>query len=209
MLDRLQGHDDWLLIKPWIQQASNCIAPKALVLPYLQGLSDGADPLNPTVDLQTTGFCPFGGVFLGGPGVGYDPLTYPDVGQNQGQGFAADLSGNELPNAPHWTGNIGAQYTLPLGAWDLTLRGDYYRQGKSFARVYNTVSDRLRSWGSANLAITVERPESGLAFQLYVKNLFDDAPITGTFINSDDSGLTTNVFTLDPRIIGFSVAKKF
>lgn len=91
----------------------------------------------------------------------------------------------------------------------MTLRGDYYRQGKSWARVYNAVNDRLRSWGNANLAITVERPDSALTFQLYVKNLLNDTPITDAFINSDDSGLTTNVFTLDPRIIGFSVAKKF
>lgn len=57
--------------------------------------------------------------------------------------------------------------------------------------------------------MTLTRPESELAFQLYVKNLFDDAPITDFFTNSDDTGLTTNVFTLDPRIIGFSVTKSF
>ncbi|QNQ11906.1 TonB-dependent receptor [Sphingomonas alpina] len=209
VMDRLQGHDDWILIKPWLQQASNCVAPKALVLPYLQGLYIEHDPSNPIVTPQITGFCPFGGVLLGGPGVGYDPFTYTDVGQNQGQGFAANLSGNELPNAPHWTVNIGTQYTIPIDTWNVTLRGDYYRQGKSWARVYNAVNDRLRSWGNANLAITVERPDSALTFQLYVKNLLNDTPITDAFINSDDSGLTTNVFTLDPRIIGFSVAKKF
>ena len=48
-----------------------------------------------------------------------------------------------------------------------------------------------------------------LTVQLYVKNLFNSTPITDAFINSDDSGLTTNVFTLDPRIIGFSIAKRF
>src|SRR3546814_2133522 len=31
---------------------------------------------------------------------------------NMGRGFAADLTGNELPNAPRLTFNIGAQYTL-------------------------------------------------------------------------------------------------
>jgi hypothetical protein len=28
-------------------------------------------------------------------------------------------------------------------------------------------------------------------------------------VNSDDNGLTTNVFTPDPRIIGFSMSKRF
>ena len=138
-------------------------------------------------------------------GVTYDPADAP----NQGRGFYADLGGNELPNAPHWTFNIGAQYMLPLGDWGLTLRGDYYRQGESWARVYNTAIDRLKAWDNANLSLTLDRPASGLAFQFYVKNVFDKTPITDSFINSDDSGLTTNVFTLDPRIIGISITKKF
>ncbi len=80
---------------------------------------------------------------------------------------------------------------------------------KSYARVYDTEYDRLRAWDNANLAVTLERPKSQFAMQLYVKNLFDDAPITNTFTNSDDTGLSANIFTLDPRIIGFSVTKRF
>jgi outer membrane receptor protein involved in Fe transport len=220
VLDRTQGHDDWTLVKPWIQQASNCIAPTALVEQWLQYRNSNPSEAG-VVNLGITGFCPFpatqsiGAGFKPGDfnsdvsGIVYDPLTYADVGQNPGRGFAADLGGNELPNAPHWTFNIGGQYTLPVGDWDLTLRGDCYRQGKSFARVYNTISDRLHSWDNANIAITLARADADRAYQLYVKNLFDDAPITDAFINSDDSGLTTNVFTLDPRIIGFSISKGF
>src|SRR3546814_5551386 len=48
-----------------------------------------------------------------------------------------------------------------------------------------------------------------LTIEAYVKNVFNSTPITDAFLNSDDSGLTTNVFTLDPRIIGFSISKKF
>ena len=67
----------------------------------------------------------------------------------------------------------------------------------------------MRGWDNLNLAITLDRPASGFAVQLYIKNVFDKAPITGAFVNSDDSGLTTNVFTLDPRIIGLSLSKRF
>ncbi len=130
---------------------------------------------------------------------------------NAGRGFDADLSGNELPNSPRMTFNIGAQYTFFLdgGNWELTFRGDYYRQAKSFARVYNTEYDRLRAWDNTNLAVTLARPDSDLTFQLYVKNVFNDAPITDFFTNADDTGLSANVFTLDPRIVGFNVSKKF
>src|SRR5690606_34774004 len=110
-----------------------------------------------------------------------------------------------------WTLNIGAQYTffLDAGNWELTFRGDYYRQSKSYARVYNTAYDRLRSWDNVNAAITLKNVENDLSFQLYAKNIFNNDTITDFFTNSDDTGLTTNVFTLDPRIIAFSVSKSF
>src|SRR3546814_20976122 len=77
-------------------------------------------------------------------GFTYNPLT---DAPNGGNGFYADLGGNELPNAPHYTFNVGAQYSAFLegGDWVLTFRGDYYRQGKSYARVFNTAYDRLKA----------------------------------------------------------------
>ncbi len=114
-----------------------------------------------------------------------------------------------LPNSPRLTLNVGAQYSLFLDEWKLTLRGDYYRQGPSYARVYNTAYDRLRGWDNANLAFTLENAKWDMTAQFYVKNVFNGTPITDAFTNSDDTGLTTNVFTLEPRIFGFRLAKRF
>ncbi|ODU22323.1 MAG: TonB-denpendent receptor [Sphingomonas sp. SCN 67-18] len=210
VMNRTQGNADWQVVKPWIQLASSCIAPKAVVDKIVSSFffNDGS------ANAYLSPLC--GGSYIGsyGPG-GFLPLLFgvnydPAVdAPNQGRGFYADLGGNELPNAPHWTANLGAQYTIPIRGWALTLRGDYYRQGKSWARVYNTAIDRLKSWGNANLSVTLDNPQHGVTFQFYVKNIANDAPITDAFINSDDSGLTTNVFTLDPRIFGFSVMKSF
>ena len=93
--------------------------------------------------------------------------------------------------------------------WEATGRVDFYWQDQSFARVYNTEYDRLRDWTNTNFSLWLSRPDWGLTFEAYVKNAFDEAPITGSFLNSDDSGLTTNVFTLDPRLVGLSVTKQF
>ncbi|MES2058437.1 MAG: TonB-dependent receptor [Pseudomonadota bacterium] len=208
VMNRTQGNADYTLVKPWVQLASNCVVPTKNVKQVLNG------PIPALYQLGLVALCGgsrFGdykpGSFLAGVfGFTFDPLT---EAPNQGQGFYADLGGKELPNSPHLTANIGAQYTLSLGDWDVALRGDYYRQGKSFARVYNTEYDRLKGWGNANLSLTVAKPGDDLAIQLYVKNVFDDTPITDAFTNSDDSGLTTNVFTLDPRIVGLSLTKGF
>src|SRR5262249_33833669 len=37
----------------------------------------------------------------------------------------------------------------------------------------------------------------------------DNTAITGTFLNSDDTGLTTNIFLTDPRLFGVRVTKHF
>src|SRR3546814_11347864 len=80
--------------------------------------------------------------------------------------------------------------------WEVTLRGDAYWQGKSWARVYDYAPyDRLRDWTNFNLSLRVDGPED-LTFEAYVKNVFNSTPLTDAFLNSDDTGLTTNVFTL-------------
>jgi len=229
VMNRTQGDPDWVVLRPWLQVPSNCIAPRVLVEKFFArgivnqaafaGLCPGATRVgnfNPAVQSRFNYFNTYGFTYdFFAP---YNPATVGlniDQGgsgaPNGGRGFFADLSGNELPNAPRVTANIGAQYTFFIddGDWELTFRGDYYRQSSSFARIYNTEYDRLRSWDNANMAITFTRGEGDLAFQFYIKNLFDKTPITDAFTNSDDTGLTTNIFTLDPRIIGFNVTTKF
>src|SRR3546814_20845930 len=109
----------------------------------------------------------------------------------------------ELPYAPHWTMNLGAQYTLPIGDWGLTLRGDYYRQGASWARVYNTPIDRMKAWDNANLSLTLAQTADGLAFQFYVKNVFNKTPINAEFLTSNARGLQYTASTPALHTIGF------
>ena len=212
VMNRTQGNEDWVVLKPWLQVPSNCVAPAEYVervltagngLEFLglAGLCAGSSrfgSFNPTFNT----ILPLWQFF----GFTYNPLI---EAPNAGRGFSADLSGNELPNSPNWTVNIGAQHTFFLSGWELTVRGDYYWQDASYFRVYNTEYDRIRAWDSANLSVTLDNADRDLSLRLFVKNVFDDTPIVDAFTNSDDTGLTTNVFTLDPRLIAFSVSKRF
>lgn len=245
-MNRTQGNPDWIVLRPWLQAPSNCIAPTALVEIILSSKSAAEQELalaamcpggnrlgdfNPT----TTGGISYHLNDFSGYGFTYDPFApyNPDtvgavipydpanptswIGKtsgapNGGRGFYADLKGNELPNSPRLTINVGAEYMIPInsGKWELVLRGDYYRQSKSWWRVYNDRNfDRLKAWDNLNLAISLNSIEDDLRFQFYVKNVFDNDSITDAFLNADDTGLATNVFTVDPRIIGFSVNKSF
>lgn len=243
VMDRTQGNDNWVTLRPWAQSPNTCIAPKEVVQQLL-------NKLRPVNNAPPAGWVPGGGPgfrdgsgivmrvlcespnFFDGKrfqpggdlsnqyGIVYDPLApydptkpsnYTTTGYSNygapggGRGFAADLGGNELPNAPHLTFNIGAQYTFFMDDWQLALRGDYYRQSSSYARIYNSEYDRLKGWGNGNVAMTLSRPESDVSFQVYVKNIFNSTPITDAFTGPDELGNFTNVFTLDPRIYGLNV----
>jgi iron complex outermembrane receptor protein len=211
IMNRNLGNPDYTVVRSWMQIPANCIVPTPVAAAWAADTSN----FNGIYNFYTLcgGVGGIAGAFARPPtdpatGLPFDMDNYPEL--NNGSGFYTDLSGNELPNAPRWTFNIGAQYGWDLGQdWRVTARGDFYWQDQSYHRVYNYMPyDRLKGWTNANLSVWFERSDD-LRIEVYVKNLFDETPITDAFLNSDDAGLTTNVFTLDPRLIGVSIRKGF
>jgi len=201
VMDRTQGNAAFTVLKGNEFLPSNCVVSKSYVEQILLYNRANGQPDDANLAL----ICP-GSFFSLGLPIAPTAADLP----NEGRGFYADVSGHELPNAPHWTQSLGAEYTYWFDAnWKTTLRGDVYHQSQSWARVYRDPIDKLHGWYNVNLRLTVANPEAGLQIEAYVKNLLDDTPITGAFINSDDTALTTNVFVLDPRLIGVSVRKTF
>ena len=209
LMNRTQSDPNYAVVKPFVTFPSNCVLPVHVIeqwngntgstYPYdlCPGLKGGLGiTSNPIVD-PAFGNTPF------------DYANYPEL--NGGAGIRADLGGNELPNAPHLTMNVGAQYGRDIldSSWRVTLRGDAYWQSQSWARVYNAVNDKLHGWYNLNVSVRLVNEDLGIEGEFYVKNLLDKSPITDAFLNSDDTGLTTNVFVLDPRLIGVSVRKTF
>jgi outer membrane receptor protein involved in Fe transport len=99
---------------------------------------------------------------------------------------------------------------MPLSEdWAGTLRGDFYWQADSFARVFNSRPyDELHGYSNVNLAVIFTN-QDGWQAMAYVKNLMDTTAITGAFLNTDDTGLTTNVFVTDPRLFGIRITKNW
>jgi len=226
VMDRTAGNPNWFVARPFPTFPSNCILPLYIV--------DGATLANP--DFYTGQLVLPGNSNVNG-NVGmceqayvlhHDPVTnadyvpdpipgsaYPgynpdlDVGQNHGEGFYKDLSGHQLPNAPHYTATLSADYTVPLPSdWLVTLHTDLYYQSEAWTRIFNTPGyDKLKAYTNVNLAAIFTNEEAGWKIMAYVKNVFDRDSITGSFLNSDDTGLTTNVFLTEPRLFGLRVTK--
>ncbi|HSZ73290.1 MAG TPA: TonB-dependent receptor, partial [Rhizomicrobium sp.] len=209
LMDRTAGNKNWMVVKPYITETSNCILPTATVNEMIAqdgvgfmifgcytAYNQGEDPatFSPYVPNPLPGYA------------GFDPTTAP----NGGQGIAKNLSGNQLPNTPPFTLSAGAQYTIPASSdWAATGRVDGYWQGNSFARVFNDRPyDQIHGYTNVNLSLTFTN-QDGWQAMAYMKNVFNTTAITGAFLNSDDSALTTNVFVTDPRLFGLRITKNW
>ncbi|MGE5500485.1 MAG: TonB-dependent receptor domain-containing protein, partial [Ignavibacteriales bacterium] len=232
LMDRTAGHPGWVIVKPFPTFPSNCILPADLFIAtnpdgsqYVYNVGGvggghpgacemayvlGLDPItglpytpNPT-QVSTDGM--LSSLQLHPGYAGFNPFQ-PDI--NNGEGFYKDLSGNALPNAPHYTATLTTDYTVPLpNDWLMTLHGDFYYQSESWARIFNTPGyDKLKAYTNVNLAAIFSNDDAGWKVMAYVKNFFDKDNITGAFLNSDDTGLTTNVFLNEPRLYGLRVTK--
>jgi len=197
-IDRTAGNPDYMVLKPFPTVPSNCIVPVAWVVRngFIQPAGDGI----------VGGTCVR--LFYGGETLdGLDPATVP----NNGEGIFKDLSGNELPNAPHVTATLSADYTVPLpNNWLATLHTDLYYQSEAWTRIINMDGyDKLKAYNNINLAAIFTNEDAGWKVMAYVKNVLDTDSITGAFLNSDDTGLTTNVFLTEPRLYGIRVTKNW
>ena len=189
LMDRTAGTPGWMVVKPYPTVPSNCVQPIAEVAKVIGASILGLCRITADYDLST-----------------YDPTN----ASNNNEGFYKDLSHNEMPNAPPWTLSFGAQYSTPITQdWAGTLRTDVYWQSNSYWRVFNDLSyDKLQGYSNVNLTLILTN-QAGWQVMLYDKNIFDKTAISGAFLNSDDSGLTTNVFLTDPKLIGIRVTKNW
>jgi outer membrane receptor protein involved in Fe transport len=217
LMDRTARHSDWMVVKPGIADTSNCILPAYVMREILEHwVSVGGripteflffdNPCDVSYNNPLSSLYSYYNLQNRDGITDFDPSTAP----NGGAGFAKDLGGNELPNTPHFTANLSAEYTIPVSdAWAATLHSDFYWQSQSYARIFNDRPyDRLRGYSNVNLALILTSAD-GWQVTGYLKNVFDATAITGAFLNSDDTWLTTNVFVTDPRLFGVRVTKNW
>jgi len=215
VLDRANGRSDLVVLKNAVSFA-NCVVSAQGYQTVLGAIQAGI--LNPG---DSRGLC--SGAFAGqeaafgldGVTVSYvdsDGVTQTATALQPFDGEAKSLSGNSIPNAPETTLSLGAEYTwggMLGGAWDVTARGDYYYQGDSFSRVWNTGRDELESWDNVNLSLILANTENNWTIEVFGKNITDEEVITGAYLTDDSSGLFTNIFLTEPRTYGVTVSKSW
>jgi hypothetical protein len=85
---------------------------------------------------------------------------------------------------------------------------DFHWQANMWGRIFNTAADKIGSQEMTNAQVTLYAPNTWYV-AAYIKNVFDEANITGEYLTSATSGLYTNAFITDPRIFGIRIGANF
>jgi outer membrane receptor protein involved in Fe transport len=137
--------------------------------------------------------------------------TGPTASPNALEGIEVDVSGNELPSTPSYTAAIGAEYSMMFNNsdWEATARADYYRQADSFARIYNTAADKIKSWDNLNLSYRLSNESTGWEVQVYARNILSKDTVTNIQLNSTSTGGSSVVSGKERPMYGISVSKSW
>jgi iron complex outermembrane recepter protein len=126
------------------------------------------------------------------------------------EGLPVDLGGNELPNAPRYSANVGAAYTWPLkNGMELVAATNYYWQDEFYTRIFNAPNDKVDPWKVWNATLTWYSADRTWFAELWGRNLRNDDDITGQALGDQNVGLATNQFLLEPRTYGLSLGYNF
>ena len=85
-----------------------------------------------------------------------------------------DLSGNQMPKAPKFTGTLGSNLTIPLqAAGKLTLRGEVRYQSSVFFDQFNTPQLQQGGYALFNARVAYTTPDAHWELALFGQNLGD------------------------------------
>jgi iron complex outermembrane receptor protein len=201
--NRTAGSDDWILFNNVDSGANTGINFIANRAEY-----DAVRPLG----VAACGTVDPGLSYADGTGALQSRNCLQDVfGVTTSDGVASDIDGNQLPNTPEHNFHLGADYTWEIAAiaGALTLRWDYYWQGDSFGREFNTVGDQIGSWDQHNASLMYQSSDNHWSGRAFIRNIGDEDNVTGHYLTSDTSGFYRNYFLTEPRIYGVSLRYDF
>lgn len=105
--------------------------------------------------------------------------SYP--GASAPGGRVIDASGNRLNAAPRFSGNVVAQYDVPLadGA-NISLRGEYFRQSREYYVASNDPAQSQKAYGLINASVAYRFSGMPLELSVFGRNLADRQFVTAT-----------------------------
>jgi iron complex outermembrane receptor protein len=130
--------------------------------------------------------------------------SFPDAPAPRGAG-TVDASGNYLIQAPPYTGNLAAQYSVPVGNGNTTfLRAEYNYIGKQYFEPTNSVNQMQAGYGLVNLSAGFATTDNKWQVTAWSHNLGDKAYVLATVAGPPYAGVVG-----PPRTFGVTVRRKW
>ncbi|KTE26434.1 TonB-dependent receptor [Sphingomonas sp. ID1715] len=136
----------------------------------------------------------------GGDGRTVDPATGAPAFNN---------AGNRLPQAPKWTVDAMAQYTVRSDHGSFALRGEVLWVDKVYFSAFNVPQVSQPAKTKLNASLIYTDPGDRWSVTVYGKNLANKTYISNAFVSSSIVGFGVNGFLEEPRTYGVTIGYKF
>jgi iron complex outermembrane recepter protein len=121
-------------------------------------------------------------------------------------GGVTDASGKRLDQAPSYSGNVAAEYTLQLSRGDsVDGRAEYNFQGREYFEPTNYYLESQKDYGTLNIAVGYTTAGGAWRLSLWSKNLADKH----YFVAIGDNGATFSGVPGAPRIFGATLTTRW
>jgi iron complex outermembrane recepter protein len=119
-------------------------------------------------------------------------------------GGLARIDGNPFPNAPAWTGNVTARYSIPMGANEFYVLTDWAYKGETNFFLYESIEFSESGFWEGGLRVGYTIMDGAYEVALYGRNILDEQRLVGGI---DFNNLTG--FVNQPRIVGAEFKASF
>ncbi|HTK35854.1 MAG TPA: TonB-dependent receptor [Caulobacteraceae bacterium] len=120
-----------------------------------------------------------------------------------------NLKGNQLSNAPKWTGNLGLEYMAPAFGGDVTLRGEIFKSSRVYFSPFNDLNNSQQPYALLNASVKYQ-PSGGHWFaSAYINNIENETVKGGSLVTVGAVGSWINTQLLPPRTFGVKVGASF
>lgn len=136
----------------------------------------------------------------GGDGHTLDPATGAP---------AFDLKGKDLPQAPNYTVDLGAEYRFPLPAGSLTLRGESSWSDRVYFTPFNRADVSQPAFSVQNAFVTYEPTKGSWRLSVYIRNIANKTILASGQISSTLFGSPIVGFVKPPRTFGGTFAVRY
>ena len=119
------------------------------------------------------------------------------------------IKGNRLPQAPRYTINLAAAYTIETSVGDFTLRGEGAWTGLNYFSFYNRPEVSQPHYSKFNAFLNYRSSRTGITGSLFVRNIANKRTVSSSQVSAGFVGFPILGAFDPPRTYGLSLGYNF